>query len=401
MQSTLSFEESLLELELLAKKGAKPGLERMQKALKLLENPQDKFKSILVGGTNGKGSTTLFLSNILKCSGYNVGTFISPPIFSYRERIQLGLEWISKEDFVNIYQIVKNSTDTLEDKPSFFEYLTLMAIIFFSKKDVDYAIFEVGMGGRLDSTNSLEPIISILTSIGLEHISHLGDTVQKIAYEKVYIARAGKPLISTVKNNKARQVIGKYCDYHGIDFLDVSSEIIDLDIANYQLANATAAFYAAKLLGIDDNKIFFAIMHTNLVGRMQKISTNPDIYIDSAHNCHAAKHMLSTLKKEFREVKSLLIYASMSDKDYIKTLRLICDIFDSILLVNLDMERAESPQKLQNALKKMGYNGKIEISDSAYAIERAKEFGADKILVFGSIYLLQSLFGDESINQPN
>ncbi|MBQ0104701.1 MAG: hypothetical protein KBT47_01535 [Armatimonadetes bacterium] len=218
----MNFDEAVDFLSSLAVFGIRPGTERTRYAAGLLGNPQKKYKTVHVAGTNGKGSTTTFISYILREAGYNVGTYTSPCVFKVDERIQFNLENISDEDFAFVFEKIKRVNEELKKTEygslTEFEAKTLGAFIYFAEKNVDYAVIEVGMGGRFDATNIIEPEVSLITSISLDHTEYLGDTIEKIAFEKAGIIKPNTPIISGA-DEKANAVIGKTAEENHAPFI--------------------------------------------------------------------------------------------------------------------------------------------------------------------------------------
>jgi len=396
MCKTYSYQESLKLLYSVSKFGSKPGLSRIKKLLKLFNNPQKNLKTILVTGTNGKGSTTYFISKILLDAKYKVGTFISPPIFSIRERIQLNLKYIPKKDFARMFFEVYEKSKSNKINLTFFEILTAMAILYFHRKNVDWAVLEIGMGGRLDATNITNPKISIITSIGYDHTKHLGSTYKQIAFEKCGIFR--KNSFALVPSNiAALKWIKKFAKEKKAKLLVVP--IKRFNYPNFQNSNISLSLEVARLLAIDSKKAYSSIKNLKLKGRWERISTKPKIIIDSAHNPPAAKAILDCLKKDFKNPKkNILVYASVKDKDYKKILKIILPFFDRVIFSAPLLQRAEDPAVLESISKKF-YPNKFYFVEKnpkkAYILAKKLASKNDNILVVGSIYLLQAIFAKE------
>lgn len=394
-------EEYKIALETLlciSTQGSKPGLSRIKKVLKIFKNPQKKLKAILISGTNGKGSTTYFVSKILVDRGYRVGTFISPPIFSIRERIQLNLKYISKKEFAKYFfkvnKVVKKSKIPL----TFFEYLTTMAILYFYEKKVDFAVMEIGMGGRLDATNICDPIISIICSIGYDHTRHLGESYREIAYEKCGIFRKGRiAIIPSVI--KARRWIEKYARKKGSKLMVVKVKKFRTIFPDFQNSNIACAVGAAKVLGIKHSEAIGSINNFQLKARWEKISAKPKIIIDCAHNPPAIDAVLPSLKKDFpSNKKNILVYASMKDKDYKKVLKKLLPFFSIVVFTKAYLKRSEEPNNLVETAKKIFKSKKYFVEDDPKkAFRLAKKLASldGNILIIGSIYLLQAIFAKE------
>ncbi|PIT84163.1 hypothetical protein COU37_04850 [Candidatus Micrarchaeota archaeon CG10_big_fil_rev_8_21_14_0_10_45_29] len=429
--------------------GSKPGLQRISKLLSLLGSPQEKTKCVLVGGTNGKGSTAIFLSSIISASGKKCALFLSPHIFSIRERIQVNGQNISEEKFAKLFFEVysKCAEFEKEDAPTFFELITAMAFLHFAKEGCDFAVMEVGMGGRLDATNACEPILSIITSISLEHTAHLGNSIKKIAFEKAGAIRPGAPVICGAKG-EAKEEIKKLANARGAKFIDAhdyfspiqkntekgarknfgegakfsltfpqagSSCILRLSTqGDFQVQNAAMAAIAADILQIPQAEILNAITSAKIPARWQQLSNPPKTIIDCAHNLGAFGQILPEIKKEFCAPQGAraLIFGAMKDKEWKKELEIILPYFDFIILPRLPFRRAADAGEIKNFIiaksnkKTRAQNicwadGKIKIivCDANEALSSAKKSAGakGKILCIGSIYLLQHILSEEKL----
>ncbi|MFA5108586.1 MAG: folylpolyglutamate synthase/dihydrofolate synthase family protein [Candidatus Micrarchaeia archaeon] len=397
------YQNALAKLHSISMFGSKPGLERIRTLLFNLGNPQNDLKCILVGGTNGKGSCTSFLSDILIDSKYKTGSFFSPHIFSFRERIQINAKFISKSDFALLLDEVLSASKSLEQKPTFFETITAMAFLCFSKNKCDYAVLEVGMGGRLDATNICNPILSIIASISLEHTQHLGNTLEKIAFEKGGIMRKGSPVVCGA-DSFAQSELEKIAHEKGAIFYPINKKYLDINIrasGTFQKKNAALCATAASLLKISDEKIINALSHSSIRARWEKISSSPDIIIDCAHNPRAAQELVFDLKKDFsaKEKSSrILLFAAMKDKDYTSVLEKILPYFDSAIFCTPPMQRAQDAAVLASAAKKISPSletHSFQDAKEAFAFAKKTSGKNGRILCAGSIYLLQYLFGED------
>ena len=323
-----------------------PGLERIREALKEIGNPQNQFKSILIGGTNGKGSTAAFLESLLRKHGLKTGLFISPHLVEENERWQIDRENISDKELEEYIEKIK----PLIEKYSltYFEASTLLAFKYFADKNVDVAILEVGLGGRWDATNVVEPEVSIITNISLDHTHMLGDTLDKIASEKVGIARKEKPLvIGTEQMEIISKAILKGVKeiYHypigfsykkkgenRFDFFFKRKKIENLEISmlgDRQIHNASTAlagffiFSEKEKIQIKEEKIRKAIKETFWLGRMQILEKNPTVVLDGAHNEEAVVETVKEVEKLFPDKEIIFVYSGMKDKDWKKIVNLL------------------------------------------------------------------------------
>jgi dihydrofolate synthase/folylpolyglutamate synthase len=348
-------------LRSLEKFGINLGLGRTKFLLEMLGNPQLKFKSIHVAGTNGKGSTSAMIASILKEAGYKVGLYTSPHLFDYRERIDINGRKISKHEFLKGLRLVKNITKnprlksgesfpTLQRggfrksqdmQPTVFECLTAVAFWYFAKEKVDYAVVEVGLGGRLDATNVVTPLVSVITNVDYEHTNILGKTLAKIAYEKAGIIKPGIPVVTAEKKREALRVIEEVCRKRGsklevvnrkskaprlrsgqvesrkpLDFARGKSKVGIL-IGSHQKINAACAIAALQAAGIKISKraITTGLKKVRWPARFQVISKKPLTIVDGAHNPAGAKVLRETLQAEFPGKKFSFVVGMQEDKN--------------------------------------------------------------------------------------
>ncbi len=405
----MKYQEAIDFLSSLAVFGIRPGTERTKYAASLLGNPQEKYKTIHVAGTNGKGSVTTFMSAILKEAGYNVGTYTSPYVFKVNERIQYNLENITDEDFGLIFDKVKEINETLKltDYGSLteFEAKTLGAFLYFEQKKVDYAVLEVGMGGRFDATNIITPSVSLITSISLDHTEYLGDTIEKIAFEKGGIIKSSVPVISGAceEANRVLEKIAKENDSLFISpkeykiedcGLSYNLKYKDLKLKNikpslfgkYQFSNSAISAVACHLLGIKDKYIKSGIEKAYLPGRFERISEN--IIIDGAHNIDGAKALKSNLKqlKYNRLILVIGMLENHSCEDFLNILGPLCDI---CVATESTYFKHTPVSKIERVAKK--YIPTVHCEDTVQkALSKAKELACidDLILVTGSFYTI-------------
>ncbi|WP_297393513.1 folylpolyglutamate synthase/dihydrofolate synthase family protein [uncultured Peptoniphilus sp.] len=394
---------------------------RIKKFLEKIGSPEKNLKVIHVAGTNGKGSTVNFIKDILK-EDYKVGSFVSPHLITYCDRIKIGDQEISQEDFAAIGEfIISREPEIIEDygELNLFEFLTIMAIIYFDREKVDIAVLEVGMGGRADSTNiftSREKLISIITSISMDHMEYLGDTIEEIADAKAGIITDNGLVLTTNKDPKILGVIDKEAEEKSAEIYytkDLESEIIKSDlkgidfkvklgnweefsltqIGDYQVENALGAIYALYLLNkkgiikISTEKIRERIKSSRWQGRMEIVSRDPLIILDGAHNFDGIKKLVESIKS-FKFKKLYLIMSILSDKEHKKMLEEISSYTDEVVFVNLDYKRGTSPEELKKEAS--GYGLKAEVMSVEDAINHYKEKyeDGDLILITGSLYFV-------------
>lgn len=312
-------------LSSLEKFGINLGLERIEFLLNKLGNPQLKFKSIHVAGTNGKGSTCAMIASILKEAGYKVGLYTSPHLFDYRERIKIDGRDISPKDFQQGLARIRRISRELKEKPTVFEVLTAVAFWYFAKRKVDYAVVEVGMGGRLDATNVITPLVSVITNIDYEHTKILGKTLAKIAYEKAGIIKAGIPVVTAERKREALEVIKQVTERKKTNLKIVErkqkaesrTQNAGKLIGAHQQLNDACALTAIHMAGIKVSKsaIEAGLRKVRWPARFQVVSKKPLTIVDGAHNPAGAKVLRETLQAEFPGRKFSFVVGMQEDKN--------------------------------------------------------------------------------------
>ncbi|WP_019125716.1 bifunctional folylpolyglutamate synthase/dihydrofolate synthase [Peptoniphilus grossensis] len=394
---------------------------RIKKFLEKVGSPEKNLKVIHVAGTNGKGSTVNFIKDILK-EDYKVGSFVSPHLITYCDRIKIGDQEISQEDFAAIGEfIISKEPEIIEDYGdlNLFEFLTIMAIIYFEREKVDIAVLEVGMGGRADSTNiftSREKLISIITSISMDHMEYLGNTIEEIADAKAGIITDNGLVLTTNKDPKILGVIDNEAEKKSAEIYytkDLESEIIKSDlrgidfkvklgdweefsltqIGDYQVENALGAIYALYLLNkkgilkISTEKIRERIKSSSWAGRMEIVSRDPLIILDGAHNFDGIKKLVESIDN-FKFKKLYLIMSILSDKEHKKMLEEISSYTDEVIFVNLDYKRGTSPDELKKEASNYGLHAEVMTVEDAINHYQEKYEDGDLILITGSLYFV-------------
>lgn len=346
-------------------------LESARKILAALGNPEKKTKFIHFAGSNGKGSTLNATREILIAHGLTVGAFISPHLERANERITINKSQISDEDFVRISNSIATVVqEKLDGKfPSFFEFVTCIAFQYFAENEIDVALMETGIGGRLDSTNVLTPEVSVITTISLEHTDMLGDTYAKVASEKAGIIKAGKPVVIGVEHTEAHKVIkevakkmnaplyatneqifvqdidasAKSFTYYGIMQID----LLQLKMAGvHQMVNAALAITAAKLFEptIQEETIRTALSQASWDGRFERIGER--VILDGAHNSEGTMALLNTLQQTEPSKKYKFIYAALQDKDHGISIRLMDEVAEAMSFTQISLPRAATADRL-------------------------------------------------------
>lgn len=397
----------------LEKFGIRLGLENITKLLAALGNPQNKFPSVLIAGTNGKGSVAAMLQSILTLSGYRTGLYTSPHLVHVEERIRIGYEEISAGELSRSLSRIRTTVESLLKKkkisehPTYFEILTAATFDLFASHKIKIAVLEVGLGGRFDATNTVMPVLSIITNIEKDHTEYLGTTFEKIAFEKAGIVKECGLLLTGETKRIPLKVIGDICRKRGSYFINalddsdfavdpegsvtirtVSDEYGDLRIplpGTHQIENARIAIRAAEILAnkgfsIAKDKIIEGIGKAVWQGRLEWIDSEPPILLDGAHNVAAARVLsqyLRTLKEQGKRIK--MIFGAMRDKDIDGMMKFLFPVADSVYLTAPDMERAAKPEDLLR--RSLKYNTEVRKFDSLPdALAAARQARASKII---------------------
>lgn len=385
----------------------KPGLDLIRKLCELMGNPQMSYPCIHVAGTNGKGSTSSMLSSVLQVSGKKVGLFTSPHIRDFRERMKVNNE-IPTEGWV-IGFMEHNMPLFLELKPTFFEMTTAMAFTYFAESKVDMAVIEVGMGGRLDATNIIEPVLSVITNIGLDHMDFLGDTLEKIAMEKAGIIKQNIPVVVGEAEGALRVVFESKAKECGapLVFADQTHAVRDWNCALkgiYQEKNKCTVFAAIQALnafqsmGLTDQMVEqgFAevLQRTGLMGRWQQLSVVPKIICDTGHNAHGMRYVVEQLEQERGDHRLWIVFGMVKDKDITSVLRLLPkDAY--YLFTQASIPRAMPREQLAEMARAFELKGETVV-DVPTAIARAKSMAGPDDLIFigGSTFIVSEIKTD-------
>jgi len=394
----------------------KPGLERISLLLSLLGNPHTKYQVIHVGGTNGKGSVTNMISNVLIAQGYRVGSYYSPHLSTFRERIRLNEEFISEEDVERIYQQMEPVLKRLDENevfsPSFFETVTAMAFLYFAEKNVDVAVVEVGLGGRLDATNVVSPLCSIIVTVDRDHEKVLGTTIEQIAWEKSGIIKNSVPVVTGEEKTEALKVIEEVARKKGSKVYalnrDFAVEVESLKLFEnrfsylgdkvlkdlvltmngpHQLTNAGVALKALEAidLSVSESAIREGLKKAKNLGRFEVIEKDGKRFIlDGAHNPHGARSLVKSLKLYFKEPLNLII-GVLDDKDRAGILKEYRNVFDRIVLTRVPSPRMKDFDGFVALAKEILGNVDV-IEDPLEALKIAEEKSVT--VVSGSLFLV-------------
>ncbi|MBN1646267.1 bifunctional folylpolyglutamate synthase/dihydrofolate synthase [Candidatus Woesearchaeota archaeon] len=364
----------------------KLGLERMHEVLEKFGNPQKKLKVIHVAGTNGKGSVCAMLQSILSHAGKKTGCYTSPHILEFNERITIKYQKIKDQDIAKLFNEIKKTGVRL----TFFEVSTVLAILHFAEQEVDYAIFEVGLGGRLDATNVFDsPRVTVITNIDLDHTEFLGKTRSEISKEKAGILRKGVPLFTSETN----LIIQDLCDDLGSPFVLCTPYNGEISLkGKYQKRNAGIAVQVAKYLGIDYNAIIAGIADAKWPGRLEYIE--PNVLIDAAHNPAGMIELKQHLEQiKFRKLN--IIFGASNSKDTSSMIKQIPEC-DNLIFTKSNVMKPADPHNF----RKVRDDG-IVIEDCAEAYKHARKLTKenDLLVICGSIYLLGEILKQIKINK--
>lgn len=415
----MTLEEAVGFYHSLERFGIMPGLERIEILLKKLGSPHEKLKFVHVAGTNGKGSVCTALAYILTHSGYKTGLYTSPYVIDFRERIQLDCEMILPEELIEVTEKVKNAVELLARenvKITEFEAVTAAAFTYYASKKCDIVVLETGLGGRFDATNVISsPLCSIITSISLDHVKILGDTLPEIAFEKCGIIKNGCPVITSESQKTevldviAREALAKasplFVSHSSTELAVVSesmygtlvkSEFGEINIpwaGAHQLDNASLVLSAVKILRkkgfeITDTDVKIGYSKASIPARTEIISKNPLVILDGSHNDGSTAALSEVLKKHLGGKKIIAVMGMMADKDCKKAIENLVPCFLSVVTVRPSNPRSMPPEELAQIVRSLGVTCTVCDKPSngvKTACDKLEEF--DALVVCGSLYL--------------
>lgn len=422
----MTYEEALAYLEDTSSFGIKPGLERIQALMQALGNPERDYKIIHVTGTNGKGSVTTYISYALFTSGLRVGRFTSPHLESYTERIEINDVQISKDAFGELISRVRQGVEQIiadgVEAPTQFEILTAAAFLFFKEQGVDYAVIEAGLGGLLDSTNVVKPIVSVITNVTLDHQAYCGDTVEEIAKHKAGIIKEGIPVVTAAQGGPLGVIEEAAKEKHaplyifnrkfGIDSrsvvpggqimtisaVDMAPAMLFTTMAGvHQSVNLACALQAVRLIMEQDDAISEETMREGFAratwaGRFEiKKALDRTFIFDGAHNVAGAESFNMTYQELFEDKPKTIVMAILSDKDENGIIREVVKPKDTVIAVAAPTPRTEIPEQLvenvRQCVKHVVAQTEESVSDALELALRSTQAG-DNIVVCGSLYIL-------------
>jgi len=452
----MTYEQAVRYLSSLSLYGVRMGNARMRELLRRLGNPQESVRVVHVTGTNGKGSTATFLSFILRAAGFKTGTYLSPYVFDLRERVQVNGDLISETDFTRWIEtcrpLIERLRDTEYGQVTEFELKTALAYAYFAEQAVQFAVMEVGLGGRLDATNVMIPEVSVITGIGLDHVHRLGPTHADIAYEKGMIIKPGRPVVSAALHPDARAMIRRLVEVRGAELTEVvpfpagesrleawaaTVQVGEARVGilnplpfqtgkqakeppdavhhadkttergnrpleyhftprlpgHYQASNAACAVAVSLALRsrefpIPDEAMRQGIGEAWLPGRMQVVCQEPLVVLDGAHNAEAAQALAASLPQAFRYQRLILVFGMLKPHDPAAVLKHLLPLAHRVILTCPPSQRAESPEELAKALP-----AHVPFTVQANPLQAfhqalSESDKEDLVLVTGSFYLI-------------
>lgn len=401
--------DAVLWIEHQVKFKPKTDLDRMRAAANALGNPQNTYKIIHVGGTNGKGSVVSYISTIL-AKHMKVGTYTSPYILKFNERIKVNLDMIPDELLLNyinqMFDFNESFKHSYGETLSFFELVTLIAFLYFKDQRVEIVVLEVGLGGLLDATNIVTPIASVITTIGFDHMQQLGNTLESIAYNKLGIVKPKIPLFTAVDADLWPQ-FEQDCQSKGSPIYIVKDEMISIESKEplefsyeyhhyktglqglYQAKNAALAIMVVNYLfpKLPIRSIKDGIAETAWPGRFEVMNRNPLVILDGAHNRHGIQALTNSIQNTYPDATIHTLFCAMGDKETALMLRMVSDISTSVTVTHFDYKRVA---ELALLLDQTPHPNKQAIEDPVTAFETilSKANSSDIILITGSLYFV-------------
>ncbi|MFH1190242.1 MAG: folylpolyglutamate synthase/dihydrofolate synthase family protein [Candidatus Omnitrophota bacterium] len=398
-------------------------LDRMKRLCSLLGDPQKEVRAVHVAGTKGKGSTSAMIQSILKSSGFKTGLYTSPHLVSFRERIRIGDELIPEADVGDILDEIKPAVDAMGgDEPSFFEIYTALAFLYFRTKGADFAVYEAGLGGRLDATNVVDPLVNVITPISYDHTAILGDTLEKIAHEKAGIIKSGDICVSAPQDPRALRAIAKACKEKDAELIlvgrdikydeesaDDEREVFSVTglfgkyeslhmklLGSHQVMNAATAIGAVEAMRLSGVSVGSGAVRRGIgsavwPGRLEVVrKRSPRIILDGAQNAASADALQRSIRKLFKYGKLILVLGVSKDKDIKGILKELVPISDLIILTRSEIvERAMDPEAIRALItpKSKAVAVTQDVGD-ALALGLSKAGRSDLVLVTGSLFIV-------------
>ncbi len=402
--------------------GSRPGLLRIKKLCELLGNPQDKIKFIHIAGTNGKGSTSLYIHNFLSDAGHKTGLYTSPFIYEFNERIQINGESIPDDELVKIMSVVAEKVDIMThqgyEHPTEFELITAAAFLYFEREKCDIVVLEVGLGGTFDATNIIKkPVLSVITSISLDHTDYLGNTLAEVSKNKCGIIKEGAPVISYIyQPEEALDVIEKTAKEKKVPFKIVADESLEINsmsllgsdftycgekyhtslVGKYQIYNALTAILAREQLfnmgfNVSLQNVKNGLLEAKWPARFEILKTMPTVIADGSHNADGMNAFVETAKAVLSD-KPICVFGMLKDKDYEHCIKKLSEITDTVVVTEVDSPRRETVEKLSHTARKYiknVYEEKENKDAIKKALELVKKDGT--VIALGSLYMMKNI----------
>ena len=415
----MTYEQALAYISTVSSRGGKPGLERIRTLMNGLGNVQNKLKFVHLAGTNGKGSTSCMLSNILMQAGYNTGLFVSPFIIRFNERMQIIGQHIPDEKLAEIVERVSKVADTMEAPLTEFELITATAFVWFAEEQCDIVVLETGLGGRLDATNLIETHeCAVITNIGIDHTDYLGNTLAEIAYEKACIMKGNRPVVAYASDREALDVIVSYAvshnnpisvtnfdaiepvsaDLRGQSFRYEGKEYTIRLLGAHQQRNAALVLETVKVLqqlgwNITDDCVVAGMAAAQWPARFELLHEDPIVFVDGAHNMQGVESLQKAVADYLDGRRVICLTGVLADKDWQQMMKVLCSFATDFITVTPDSPRALTNVQLADWLQEAGYHARAAesvVEGVNMALARAKEI--DGVVVScGSLYMASEI----------
>ncbi len=418
----------------LAHNAANYDLRRVEELLARLGNPHRVARSVHIAGTNGKGSTAAMVASALTVSGYTTGLYTSPHLHTWRERVRIDGKLISEEEFTTLVARLKPEIDAVNRKATYgrlttFEILTTLAYAYFALKKADFQVLEVGLGGKFDATNVIQPEVCIITSVSFDHTDVLGNSLAEIAAEKAGIIKLGSVVVTSPQASQVARVIAETCLAYGAELVRVGSDVtwqslnVDLNrqlfrvkgrlesyqlsipfLGHHQLDNAATAVAALEVLaekglGISRDSIAEGLAQVSWPGRLQILSHHPLLVVDGAHNSDSARRLRQSLERYFEFEQAILVIGASLDKDVASVVSELVPLFDEVIATRTCHPRAMAPSLVVAEFGNHGIEARV-VEDVPEALLMALDIAGvrDLICATGSLFVVGEII--EAVNEP-
>jgi len=371
--------------------GQKLGLETMRELLRQLGNPEHNLRFIHIAGTNGKGSVAAMCASVLATAGYRTGLYTSPHLVSLCERFQINGQPIAEEELVRLVEKLRPLLEGQHPRPAtFFEAVTILALEYFREQKVEVVVWETGLGGRLDATNAVTPLVSVITNIAFDHMQYLGDTIEQIAGEKAGIIKSGIPVV-TGADGAALNAIRQVCVEMNSPLRVVADGENRTPLPGRHQARNCAIAEAALLasgLKITGAQIQTGLAQTRWPGRFQIIPGTPVVVLDGAHNAAGAASLAEAVSEHFTGKRLALVLGVLRDKNYYEMCRILAPLAGMIACTRVNSERTNDPNLLAGLCRQANSNATIEVFQDVVAAYQSACKQAEVVVITGSLFLV-------------